>query len=91
MDRGAAELLALGDDLPGRPVAEYKRRIGRVAAVAGRAGHRRRRPLLGRPTPTTSTAQHTFRLFPDGTGDGAGPSGARHTRFRTWKEDLIGR
>ena len=23
-----AELLALGDDLPGRPVAEYKRRIG---------------------------------------------------------------
>ncbi len=30
----------------------------------------------------------TFRLFPDGTGDGAGPSGDRHTRFRAWKEDL---
>ena len=30
----------------------------------------------------------TFRLFPDGTGDGTGPSGGRHTRFRTWKEDL---
>jgi hypothetical protein len=30
----------------------------------------------------------TFRLFPDGTGDGLGPSGARHTRFRAWKEDL---
>jgi hypothetical protein len=33
----------------------------------------------------------TFRLFPDGTGDGVGPSGQRHTRFRTWKEDLLGR
>jgi hypothetical protein len=30
----------------------------------------------------------TFRLFPDGTGDGLGPSGERHTRFRSWKEDL---
>jgi len=32
--------------------------------------------------------QHTLRLFPDGSGDGIGPSGARHTRFRAWKEDL---
>jgi hypothetical protein len=31
---------------------------------------------------------HTFRLHPDGTGAGTGPSGAHHTRFRTWKEDL---
>jgi len=32
---------------------------------------------------------HTFRLFPpDGSGDGAGPSGRRHERFRAWKEDL---
>jgi hypothetical protein len=30
----------------------------------------------------------TFRLFPDGNGDGVGPSGQRHTRFRSWKEDL---
>jgi len=29
-----------------------------------------------------------FRLFPDGTGDGVGPSGRAHSRFRTWKEDL---
>lgn len=37
---------------------------------------------------TDLTDQFTFRLFPDGTGDGAGPSGERHTRFRAWKEDL---
>jgi hypothetical protein len=31
---------------------------------------------------------YTFRLHSDGSGDGVGPSGARHTRFRAWKEDL---
>ena len=84
------ELLTLGDDLPGTPVATYKRRI--------------REWLLWRAGPATDgdarywaadagdlTRQVTFRLFPDGTGDGVGPSGARHTRFRTWKEDLLGR
>ena len=35
--------------------------------------------------------QSTFRLFPDGTGDGVGPSGERHARFRAWKQDLLGR
>jgi hypothetical protein len=30
----------------------------------------------------------TYRLHPDGTGEGLGPSGANHGRFRTWKEDL---
>lgn len=34
------------------------------------------------------SVQVTFRLHPDGSGEGVGPSGARHTRFRTWKEDL---
>jgi hypothetical protein len=85
-----AELLGLGDDLPGTPVAEYKRRIGRW--------------LLWRAGPATDadarywaaaaddlTQQHTFRLFPDASGDGRGPSGQRHQRFRTWKEDLLGR
>lgn len=37
------------------------------------------------------STSHEFRLFPDGSGDGAGPSGIRHTRFRKWKEDLLGR
>ncbi len=31
---------------------------------------------------------YTFRLHPDGTGEGVGPDGARHTRFRSWKEAL---
>jgi hypothetical protein len=30
----------------------------------------------------------TYRLFPDGSGEGAGPDGTVHTRFRTWKEAL---
>jgi hypothetical protein len=81
------ELLAAGDDLPGRPVATYKRRIGRW--------------LLWRAGPATGADarylvvdagdldhQYVFRLFPDGSGDGAGPSGTVHQRFRAWKEDL---
>lgn len=35
------------------------------------------------------STQHTFRLFPDGSGAGTGPSGATHGRFRAWKEDLL--
>ena len=81
------ELLHLGDDLPDAPVAEYKRRI--------------KTWLLWRAGPATDadarywaadasdlTRQFTFRLFPDGSGDGVGPSGTRHDRFRSWKEDL---
>ena len=81
------ELLHLGDDLPGTPVAEYKRRI--------------KNWLLWRAGPATDadarywacnvddlSRQFVFRLFPDGSGDGVGPSGTRHERFRSWKEDL---
>lgn len=32
--------------------------------------------------------QHSFRLYPEGAGEGTGPSGAVHDRFRAWKEDL---
>ena len=28
----------------------------------------------------------SFRLFADGSGEGDGPDGQRHERFRTWKE-----
>jgi hypothetical protein len=79
-------LVHLGDDFGGAE-ALYKRRIGGW--------------LLWRSGPATKAdaaylalwhedldRTHTFRLFPDGTGDGDGPSGARHERFRTWKEDL---
>jgi hypothetical protein len=85
-----AELLRLGDDLAGHPQAEYKRRIGgwllwRAGPAAG--GDARYWAALAEDL----TVQHTFRLHPDGTGKGAGPSGREHTRFRAWKEDLLGR
>ena len=79
-------LRALGDDL-GRPVVAYKRRIGRWllwrAGPATRADARYMVVHADDPE-----RRFTFRLFPDGTGEGIGPSGARHTRFRTWKEDV---
>ena len=84
------ELLTLGADLPGRPEAEYKRRIG--SWLLWRAG-----PAAGGDAwywagrADDLTVQHTFRLYPDNAGDGAGPSGARHAKFRPWKEDLLGR
>lgn len=30
----------------------------------------------------------TYRLFPDGSGEGTGPDGTVHARFGTWKEAL---
>ena len=80
-------LLALGDDLSGRPVAHFKRRIGDW--------------LLWRAGPATKADAHyfacdaadperqvRFSIGPDGTGHGHGPSGATHDRFRDWKIDL---
>ena len=80
-------LTSLGDDLPGRPVAEYKRRIG--AWLLWRAG-----PATGGDARYWAARVDdldrsvTLRLYPDGTADGLGPSGTRHDRFRAWKEDL---
>lgn len=81
------ELLSLGEDLPGEPVAEYKRRIGPW--------------LLWRAGPATDAdaryfachhedlaRQFILRLFSDGSAEGEGPSGAMHQRFRAWKQDL---
>lgn len=85
-----SELRHLGDDLVGQPEATFKRRIG--AWVLWRAG-----PATGADAWYWAadaghlSRQTTFRLFPDGSGGGVGPSGTRHTRFRTWKEDLLGR
>lgn len=82
------ELLALGDDLPDRPVAEYKRRIGPWLlwrAGPAKGGDARYLAVLADDLAT----QHAFRLFPDGSGDGHGPSGSHHSRFRAWKEDLL--
>jgi hypothetical protein len=80
------ELRALGEDIA-QPLVTYKRRLGRWllwrAGPASRADAR----YLAIDAEDLSR-QHTFRLFPDGTGEGTGPSGALHERFRTWKEDL---
>jgi hypothetical protein len=81
------ELRRLGDDLPGTPAAEYKRRIGPwLLWRAGPATGADARYWVARADDLTIT--HTFRLFPSGDGTGVGPSGATHTRFRAWKEDL---
>jgi hypothetical protein len=81
-----AALLTAGDDI-GRPVITYKRRIGRwLLWRAGPATHADARYVA--VDVDDLSRHHLFRLFPDGSGEGAGPSGSRHTRFRAWKEDL---
>ena len=87
-----ADLLGLGEDLPGQPVADYKRRIGRwLLWRAGPASKGDARYFAVDAAEVTSGERFTFRLFPDGSGDGVGPSGTRHERFRAWKEDLLAR
>lgn len=81
-----AALRALGDDLDGAEPG-YLRRIGPWLlwrAGPPRGGEARYWAALAHDL----DVQCTFRLFPDGTGDGLGPTGTRHDRFRTWKEDL---
>ncbi len=81
------QLLRLGADLPGSPVAEYKRRIG--PWILWRAG-----PAKGADARYWAchdqdfSVAYSFRLFPDGSGSGAGPDGHTYERFRTWKESL---
>lgn len=82
-----ASLLELGNDLPGQPVADYKRRIG--PWLLWRSG-----PAKGADArywaahADNLNRSFTLRLQPDGSADGVGPSGVRHARFRAWKEDL---
>lgn len=79
-------LLHLGDDI-GAPDITYKRRLGRwLLWRAGPASRADARYLAVDAHDLRRTC--AFRLFPDGTGTGAGPSGEIHTRFRAWKEDL---
>lgn len=82
-------LRELGADL-GLPEALYKRRIGRWLlwrAGPARGAHARYLAIDAQDLGD----HHTFTLAPDGTGRGEGPSGAEHTRFRAWKEDLLER
>jgi hypothetical protein len=81
-----SELRALGADI-GVDLVAFKRRIG--SYLLWRAGPARRADarymaLDGRDL----ERRYTFRLRPDGSGEGVGPGGVRHTRFRTWKEAL---
>lgn len=79
-------LLELGQDFDG-PVANYKRRIGPwLLWRAGPATKAEACYWAGHQGDTART--HTFRLHADGRGNGLGPSGVRHDRFRSWKEDL---
>ena len=81
-----AALLTLGDDI-GHPVATYKRRIGRW--LLWRAGPASRADARYVAVDADDLDRwFTFTLDPDGAGEGVGPSGAVHDRFRTWKEDL---
>jgi hypothetical protein len=82
-----ASLLTLGDDLPDQPVAEYKRRIGPwILWRAGPAKHGDAHYWACADSDLDRA--FTLRLFPDGSAEGTGPSGATHLRFRAWKEDL---
>ncbi len=69
------------------PVARYLRRIGPwLLWRSGAATHEHATYFAVRADDVA--VRHTFHLRPDGSGDGTGPSGERHSRFRTWKEDL---
>ena len=82
------ELRRLGEDL-GHELVAYKRRIGPwLLWRAGPANKGDARYMAVRADDLSE--RHVFRLFPDGSGEGAGPSGRSHTRFRTWKQDLLG-
>jgi len=87
-----AALLTLGDDLghtdPQFQVAMYKRRIGRW--LLWRAGPAVEADARYLAVDGDDLTRHvTFRLYADGSADGVGPSGARHDRFRAWKQDLL--
>jgi hypothetical protein len=80
------ELLGLGADF-GVSLVAYKRRIGRYllwrAGPASRADARYMALAADDPA-----ERYTFRLWPDGRGNGPGPDGRTHHRFRSWKESL---
>lgn len=82
-------LRTVGEDLPGRPVADFKRRIGRW--LLWRAGPASRGDARYWAAPDDDLdAAVTLRLYPDGSADGTGPDGSHHVRFRTWKQSLLG-
>lgn len=81
-----AELLSAGDDID-QTAINYKRRLNNW--LLWRAGPAVKDNSRYVAIDSEDLARiYTFRLYPDGTGDGVGPSGQSHARFRSWKEDL---
>jgi hypothetical protein len=79
-------ILTLGADLD--EPAGYVRRIGRYLLWrAGPAVHADAR--YGAVAADDLSRVWTFRLFPDGNGEGVGPDGVLHERFRSWKQALL--
>lgn len=79
-------LRTLGADF-GVELVAYKRRIGRF--LLWRAGPAVRADARYMAIDAHDLAQQfTFRLFADGQGEGVGPDGVTHRRFRAWKEAL---
>jgi hypothetical protein len=80
------QLRGLGRDI-GQPLTAYIRRIGRwLLWRAGPAAHGDARYMA--VDADDLTRRCTFRLYPDGSGEGTGPDGIVHRRFRSWKEAL---
>lgn len=81
------ELRELGADF-GVSLVAYKRRLGRY--LLWRAGPASRADARYMALAADDLAeQYTFRLRPDGSGDGVSADGRTHERFRTWKEALL--
>ena len=79
-------LRSLGVDF-GVAQVDYKRRIGRW--LLWRAGPAVRADARYMAIDAEDLERrYTYRLYPDGSGEGEGPDGVRYTRFRSWKESL---
>jgi hypothetical protein len=80
------DLRGLGADI-GVDLVAFKRRIGRY--LLWRAGPARRADARYMALDAGELQRRfTFRLRPDGSGEGRGPDGVLHSRFRAWKEAL---
>ena len=85
-----AELHRLGEPLQiSAEGTAYKRRIGDW--LLWRAGPARGPARYLAIDSGDLDRQFLFELRADGTHHGVGPSGVTHDRFRSWKEDLLGR
>ena len=79
-------LLTSGDDLGSVKIA-YKRKIGNW--LLWRAGPARRSDARYVAVSLDKSQEIcTFRIFPDGTGNGTGGDGNHYTNFRSWKISL---